>query len=140
VALHQRKYGEGGDSVFCRNLCTLRKKKGITQEMLANRLGVVRQTISKWEKGLSLPDAEMLIHLADLLDSSVEELLGTDIKLPDTNEDDEVRNKIAEQLAMTNELLAEKNRRTKLIWKYVGRILLILLLFTIFYISFFITF
>ena len=108
--------------------------------MLANRLGVVRQTISKWEKGLSLPDAEMLIHLADLLDSSVEELLGTDIKLPDTNEDDEVRNKIAEQLAMTNELLAEKNRRTKLIWKYVGRILLILLLFTIFYISFFITF
>ncbi|MCR4830782.1 MAG: helix-turn-helix domain-containing protein [Pseudobutyrivibrio sp.] len=126
--------------MFCRNLCTLRKKKGITQEMLANRLGVVRQTISKWEKGLSLPDAEMLIHLADLLDSSVEELLGTDIKLPDTNEDDEVRNKIAEQLAMTNELLAEKNRRTKLIWKYVGRILLILLLFTIFYISFFITF
>ena len=46
--------------MFQENLKTLRKKKGMTQEELAARLNVVRQTISKWEKGLSVPDAELL--------------------------------------------------------------------------------
>ena len=42
------------------NIKTLRKSKGLTQEELANRINVVRQTVSKWEKGYSVPDAEML--------------------------------------------------------------------------------
>ena len=50
--------------MFQENLKTLRKKKGMTQEELAARLNVVRQTISKWEKGLSVPDAGMVIQIA----------------------------------------------------------------------------
>ena len=52
--------------MFGENLKTLRKNKGITQEELAARLNVVRQTISKWEKGQSVPDAEMLAKLAEI--------------------------------------------------------------------------
>ena len=47
---------------------TLRKEKGYSQEEVAIRLNVVRQTVSKWEKGLSVPDADMLIKLAELFD------------------------------------------------------------------------
>ena len=49
------------------NIKTLRKSKGLSQEELAIKLNVVRQTISKWEQGLSVPDAEMLIKLAEVL-------------------------------------------------------------------------
>ena len=57
------------------NIKNLRKAKGLSQEELANRLNVVRQTISKWEKGLSVPDSSKLISLADELDTSVSILL-----------------------------------------------------------------
>ena len=53
------------------NIKKLRKSKGISQEELAIKLNVVRQTISKWENGLSVPDSSMLIALADELDTSV---------------------------------------------------------------------
>lgn len=58
------------------NIKNLRKTKGLSQEELANRLNVVRQTVSKWEKGLSVPDSSMLISLSDELDTSVSVLLG----------------------------------------------------------------
>ena len=45
------------------NMKALRKSQGLSQEELAVKLNVVRQTISKWEQGLSVPDADMLIHL-----------------------------------------------------------------------------
>ena len=45
------------------NLKNLRKAKGFSQEELAARLHVVRQTVSKWEKGRSVPDAELLVRL-----------------------------------------------------------------------------
>ena len=61
------------------NLKQLRKSKGLSQEELAIRLNVVRQTISKWEKGLSVPDADMLIKIADIFEVSVSELLGAKI-------------------------------------------------------------
>ena len=51
------------------NIKTLRKSKGLTQEELANRINVVRQTVSKWEKGYSVPDAEMLKKIAEVLDT-----------------------------------------------------------------------
>ena len=50
------------------NLKRYRQKKGFTQEELAMRLHVVRQTVSKWEKGLSVPDADLLQRLAEVLD------------------------------------------------------------------------
>ena len=65
--------------MFNENLKTLRKAKGLTQEEFAIRLNVVRQTISKWEKGLSVPDADMLIRIAEILETSVSELLGAKI-------------------------------------------------------------
>ncbi|MBR2730722.1 MAG: helix-turn-helix transcriptional regulator, partial [Clostridia bacterium] len=52
------------------NLKRLRTEKGFTQETLAAELHVVRQTVSKWEKGLSVPDAEMLVRIAETLDVS----------------------------------------------------------------------
>ena len=58
------------------NLKSFRKSKGISQEELAVRLNVVRQTISKWEKGLTVPDADTLIRIAEILEVDVSELLG----------------------------------------------------------------
>ena len=45
------------------NIKSIRKSKGLSQEELAIKLNVVRQTISKWEKGLSVPDSEMLVAI-----------------------------------------------------------------------------
>ena len=103
--------------MFNENLKKLRKSKGFTQEELALKINVVRQTVSKWEKGLSVPDSDVLVKIADVLDINVDELLGADIK-PDAD-----KNEIAEQLARLNEQLAIRNRRWKLIWKIVGIIL-----------------
>lgn len=58
------------------NLKNIRTEKGMSQEELAVALGVVRQTVSKWEKGLSVPDADILVRLAHVLGTSVNELLG----------------------------------------------------------------
>ena len=58
------------------NIKKLRKSKGLSQEELAIKLNVVRQTVSKWENGLSVPDSSMLIALADELDTSVGVLHG----------------------------------------------------------------
>ena len=62
--------------MFQENLKTYRKAKGLTQEDLAVRLHVVRQTISKWEKGLSVPDAALLVRLSEVLEVPVSQLLG----------------------------------------------------------------
>ena len=101
------------------NLKNLRKIKGITQEELAIRLNVVRQTISKWEKGLSVPDADTLIKLADFFEVSVSELLGV------TVEKEVDSNIIADQLSRINEQLAAKNRRSHRIWKTIGIVFVI---------------
>lgn len=95
------------------NIRILRKQKGLSQEELAIRLNVVRQTVSKWEKGLSVPDAELLIKISEVFETTVGELLGT--KIPEENAKDE----IVEQLVRLNEQLAIRNRRTKTIMKIV---------------------
>lgn len=61
------------------NIKTIRKAKGLSQEELAIKLNVVRQTISKWEQGLSVPDSEMLLTLAEALETPVSTLLGETI-------------------------------------------------------------
>ena len=58
------------------NIKTIRKSKGLSQEELAIKLYVVRQTISKWEQNLSVPDADMLISIAEVLETPVSTLLG----------------------------------------------------------------
>ena len=112
--------------MFGENLKTLRKQKGFSQEELATRLHVVRQTISKWEKNLSVPDADTLILLAEILEVSVSELLGAKIENENTASD------VAEQLSRINEQLAIKNRRSRRIWKIVTIILAAIVLINIF--------
>jgi transcriptional regulator with XRE-family HTH domain len=103
--------------MFSENLKIIRKTKGLSQEELAIRLNVVRQTISKWEKGLSVPDADMLIRIAEAFEVSVSEILGAKID----NEKD--LNIVAEQLSRINEQLAIKNRRQHRIWKTLAIII-----------------
>lgn len=99
--------------MFNDNLKNIRKSQNMTQEELASKLNVVRQTVSKWEKGLSVPDAEMLLKLAEALKVSVNKLLAP------TTETDFETNPVAEQLAHINEQLIIKNRRTRRIWKTI---------------------
>ena len=62
------------------NLARVRKERGLTQEALAVKLNVVRQTISKWEKGTAVPDADTLCKVADELEVPVSELLGNSLQ------------------------------------------------------------
>ena len=88
------------------NIKKLRKSKGLSQEELAIKLNVVRQTVSKWENGLSVPDSSMLILLADELDTSVSILLGEPIE-DDTSVDD--IKSISEKLEVINLQLAKRS-------------------------------
>jgi putative transcriptional regulator len=117
--------------MFSENLKTLRKQKGFSQEELAARLHVVRQTISKWEKNLSVPDADTLIRLAEILEVSVGELLGTKIETKTVPSD------VAEQLSRINEQLAIRNRRSRRIWKTIGIVFAAIVLINIFIVAFF---
>lgn len=111
--------------MFGENLKAMRKAKGYTQQELAMKLNVVRQTVSKWEKGLSVPDAEILVEIADVLDTDASVLLGKEVS------DEESRDEVALQLAKISEQLAIKNRKSKRIWKAVGIILLVIIIFNI---------
>ncbi len=62
--------------MLCENIKAIRKSKGLSQEELAIKLNVVRQTISKWEQGLSVPDADLLISLSEAFETPVSTLLG----------------------------------------------------------------
>ena len=110
--------------MFAENLKKIRKDKGYTQEILAEKLNVVRQTVSKWEKGLSLPDVDMLSKIANVLETDVNILLDGQITTTDQSE-------IVKQLAKINEQLTIKNRRYKKIMKTIAIILLIIVIFGI---------
>ena len=110
--------------MFAENLKKIRKDKGYTQEILAEKLSVVRQTVSKWEKGLSLPDVDMLSKIANVLETDVNILLDGQITTTDQSE-------IVKQLAKINEQLTIKNRRYKKIMKTIAIILLIIVIFGI---------
>ena len=87
------------------NIKRIRKSKGLSQEELAIKLNVVRQTVSKWENGLSVPDSSMLIMLADELDTTVSELLGEPIAEPTT---DDLKT-LSEKLEVINLQLAKRS-------------------------------
>lgn len=87
------------------NIKNLRKAKGLSQDELAVKLNVVRQTVSKWENGLSVPDSEMLIKIAEELGTSVSSLLDETIK-PD--EDSELKI-LSAKLEIINKQIAQQN-------------------------------
>lgn len=95
----------------------LRKSKGLAQEELAIKLHVVRQTISKWEQGLSVPDADMLISIAEVFETPVSTLLGETVA--ETKADD--LKVISERLEVINLRLAnEKAARQKILhWFFI---------------------
>ncbi len=87
------------------NIKTARKQKGLSQDELAVKLNVVRQTVSKWERGLSVPDSELLISLSEVLGIPVSTLLGENIE---ETEADDIKT-ISEKLEVINLQLAQKN-------------------------------
>ena len=93
------------------NIKAIRKSKGLSQEELAVKLNVVRQTISKWEQGLSVPDSEMLISISEVLETPVSTLLGETIMEPKADD----LKVISEKLEAINSQLAQREnakRRT----------------------------
>ena len=106
------------------NIKYYRKQKGMSQEELALKLNVVRQTVSKWEQNLSVPDSEMLIKLSEVFDVSVSTLLGESISETDTKTELE---KISQKLENLNSMMAEKNMRNRRILLTVVAVCLILM-------------
>lgn len=100
------------------NIKTARESKGLSQEELAVKLNVVRQTISKWEQGLSVPDSDMLIALSDALATPVSALLG---EFAVRAEADDLK-AIAEKLEIINLQLARQKaaRRKTLRWLLIA--------------------
>ena len=115
-------------NMFSENLKVLRKEKGFSQEQLAAQLNVVRQTVSKWEKGLSVPDAELLEKLAEVLEVSVGELLGKNIEIKSNSNEIET---LALELAKLNELLVVYGNKLsnlkKQIYTIIGIVLVVIL-------------
>ena len=99
------------------NIKAIRKSKGLSQEELAIKLHVVRQTISKWEQGLSVPDSNMLISISEVLETPVSTLLGETIAEPKRND----LKAISEKLEVINLQLAKKAaaKRKMLQWLFI---------------------
>ena len=114
------------------NLKILRKNKGLSQEELSIKLYVVRQTVSKWESGLSVPDAEMLMTISEILETPVSEILGESIEEKEKND----LKVISEKLEVINEQLAmkqKKKRKFRYNKKEYGRIKVINVFILFFY-------
>lgn len=100
------------------NIKTIRKAKGLSQEELAIKLNVVRQTVSKWEHGLSVPDSEMLVSLSEVLETPVSTLLGETVIEPPADD----LKAISEKLEIINLQLARSKaaRRKALHWLLIA--------------------
>ena len=96
------------------NIKQLRKSKGLSQEELAIKLNVVRQTISKWEQGLSVPDSEMLVLISEVLETPVSILLGENI--PESKVDD--LKAISEKLEIINLQLSKRKESIRKFWHW----------------------
>lgn len=108
------------------NMKAIRKSKGLSQEELAIKLNVVRQTISKWEHGLSVPDSDMLISISEVLETPVSTLLGETVA---ESEVDELK-AISEKLEIINLQLAQRKtmRRKILHWMLLSLCTVIVLI------------
>ncbi|HFK0821726.1 TPA: helix-turn-helix domain-containing protein [Listeria monocytogenes] len=100
------------------NIKAIRKSKGLSQEEIAIKLNVVRQTISKWEQGLSVPDSDMLISISEVLETPVSTLLGETVMVSKV---DDVK-AISEKLEIINLQFAQRKtaRQKMLYWLFVS--------------------
>lgn len=111
------------------NIKAIRKSKGLSQEELAIKLNVVRQTISKWEKGLSVPDSDMLISISEMLETPVSTLLGETVI--ESKADD--LKAISEKLEVINLQFAQRKttRRKILHWSFIILCAIIVIIFAV---------
>lgn len=111
------------------NIKTIRKSKGLSQQELAVRLNIVRQTVSKWEQGLSVPDSDMLIALSEVLETPVSMLLGETVI---ETEVDTLKT-ISEKLEVINLQLAQRKttRRKVIHWSLISLCTIIVIVFAI---------
>ena len=109
------------------NIKAIRKAKGLSQQELAVKLNIVRQTVSKWEQGLSVPDADLLIALSQALETPVSTLLGETVM---ESEADRLQ-AISEKLEVINLQLAQRKtmRRASIRWLLISICAMILVMF-----------
>ena len=109
------------------NIKNIRKSKGLSQQELAVKLNVVRQTISKWEKGLSVPDSEMLLSISEVLQTPVSTLLGANI----VQEQESELKIISEKLEVINLQLSQRSIKKRKIanWTFISLCITIILVF-----------
>lgn len=108
------------------NMKVIRKSKGLSQEELAIKLNVVRQTISKWEQGLSVPDSDMLISISEALETPVSTLLGETV----TEAEADDLKALSEKLEIINLQLAQRKttRRKILHWVLISLCIIIVII------------
>ena len=106
------------------NIKAIRKSKGLSQQELAIKLNVVRQTVSKWEQGLSVPDSDMLISLSEALETPVSTLLGETV----VEAEADALKAICEKLEVINLQLSQ---RKFIHWSFVVLCIVIAAIFAI---------
>ena len=108
------------------NIKTIRKAKGLSQEELAVKLNVVRQTISKWEKGLSVPDSELLLALSEELETPVSTLLGEAVTEPEADN----LTAISQKLEVINLQLSKRQQSRRKIarWLFISMAVVIVII------------
>lgn len=106
-----------------------RKSKGLSQDELAIKLNVVRQTVSKWERGLSVPDSEILIAISEILEIPVGKLLGENIELSKADQ----LQAISQKLEVINLQLSKKKEssRKMLHGSMIALCIVMILIFTL---------
>ena len=111
------------------NIRNIRKAKGLSQEELAIKLNVVRQTVSKWEQGLSVPDSELLLALSEALETPVSTLLGETVSEPEAED----LKAISQKLEVINLQLSkqQRSRRNRTHWFFIAVTALTLLVLAV---------
>ena len=111
------------------NIKAIRKSKGLSQQELAVKLNVVRQTISKWEQGLSVPDSDMLLSISEALETPVSTLLGENVIEPEVDD----LKAISAKLEVINLQLAQRKitRKRILHWIFISMCVVIAAIFAI---------
>lgn len=100
------------------NMKAIRKSKGLSQQELAVKLNVVRQTVSKWEQGRSVPDSDMLLSISEILETPVSTLLGETV----LEKEADALKAISEKLEVINLQLAQRKtaRRKVIHWLFIA--------------------
>ena len=109
------------------NIKAIRKSKGLSQQELAVKLNVVRQTVSKWEQGLSVPDSDMLISISEVLETPVSTLLGETVIETEVD----TLKAISEKLEVINLQLAQRKAAGRKIvrWLLISLCAIIIMVF-----------